>query len=90
MSIQLASSGARSFYAHSRAECLDVGDIRLTTIPTFIRGFVCGRVDEAVMEVYVMKEGRRPEFCWKAGSIKERANFDREGVVGGGLEHVLQ
>ena len=28
-----------------------------------------------------MKEGRRPEFCQKAGSIKERANFDREGVV---------
>jgi hypothetical protein len=28
-----------------------------------------------------MKEGRRPEICWKAGSIKERANFDRKGVV---------
>ncbi len=81
MAVKFASAGARSFYTHPRAESLEVRDVRLPTIPAFIGVFVCGRVNEAVMEIHSMEKSRRPELSGEAGAIKERSNFDRQGVV---------
>ncbi len=33
------------------------------------------------MEIHSMEKSRRPELSGEAGAIKERSNFDRQGVV---------
>ena len=81
MAVKFASVGARSFDTYPRAESLEVRDVRLPTIPAFIGSFVGGRVNEAVMEIHSMKKSRRPELSGEAGAIKERSNFDCQGVV---------
>ncbi len=57
MLIEPGALRATSFYAHTGTKGLEVGDIRLATLPAFEWCFACGRVDTTIMEVGSVKEG---------------------------------
>ena len=69
VTVEFASSRSGAFHADSRAICLKVCYVGLTTIPTFIWSLVRGRVNKTIMEIYGVEEGNRPEFCREPSTI---------------------
>jgi hypothetical protein len=67
--IKLATSRSWLPDTHARSKCLEVGHIRFPAIPALIRGDANSQMNEVVMQVHRMYQGREPEFGGEAGAI---------------------
>ncbi len=81
MSVKLALSEARLFFADTRTKRFKVLDVWLRAVPRFVWSLASGGVNKTVLEEDCVEEGGRPEFRWKPQAIQKGPNLHGKRVV---------